>query len=282
LKLFFTLALLVASLAHHQSPRAEPEPTVVTSIHPLSLMVADLAGDWLEVRQLLGSNQEPHHVALSFSQRRLLADARLVVWVGPVLETYLVKSTADLEAARQLSLQALAETLEIDTRDPHLWLQPQLVAAFYPLLAEHMVAAFPQREAEIKARLEERLAAVERTTLRVKQRMAALPHRGVIVDHQAYDHFATYFGITVAGALVNETGVGGGARSFAKLAAMDNIACVVVEQLPAPQRARKLAASLGVEIVAIDPLGVSLAHSQGYPGLLEALAGGFEACLGKS
>lgn len=260
-----------------ESPSTKPK--VATSIHPLSLLVTDIAGDWLDVRQLLANNQEPHHVALTISQRRLLDEADLIVWVGPELETFLVRALSQQGPRRVISLDevAIREGLAGANTDPHLWLNPPIVKAFYRQLATLLTARFPQHQQQIADNLANRLAALDHKLAAITERLQGAGNKAVIVDHQAYSHFTRYFGIQLAGALVNENGVAGGARSFAELSKANNVACVVVEQLPAPQRARKLAAVLGVKLVAIDPLGVTVAG--GYLELLENLAQGFEDCL---
>src|SRR5690606_40425237 len=94
------------STPHHIS-HAAADPAelllVVTSIRPLTLIARELAGGDAEVRELLTAGEDPHHVALSSSRRRLLARADLVVWVGPGLEAFLAKPLAGLDAERVLT-----------------------------------------------------------------------------------------------------------------------------------------------------------------------------------
>ncbi|MGD9662447.1 MAG: metal ABC transporter solute-binding protein, Zn/Mn family [Porticoccaceae bacterium] len=259
------------------------KPLVVTSIHPLSMMAADVGGDWLDVRQLLKDNQDPHHVALTFSQRRLLADADLVLWVSPYLETFLVQPLKSQPEDRQFSLAAASRSLDLDSDgnvDPHLWLRPEAIAGYYRELAKVLAAKFPEKRQWIADRVADRLAALDAKLADIEARLSRLNMTPVIVDHQAYSHFTRYFSIPLAGALVDDSGVAAGAKGIAGLAGTKNVACVIVEQLPAPQRAQKMAAALGVNIIAIDPMGMNINPEEGLVALLESMTRGFERCLG--
>lgn len=279
------IAIVISAAACVGASHAQSatKPVIVTSIHPLTLMVSDLAGDWLDVRQLLRDNQEPHHVALTLSQRRLLDSAAVTVWVGSGLETFLAKPMASLPAHRQLSLAELGQRrglLADPVSDLHLWLDTALVAEAYRAIAAVLKEKFPARQGEIDNRLEQQLTALDGTVAAIDQQFQQLAKKPVIVDHQAYGHFMSRFQIPLAGSLSDASGTAVGARTLMQLTQTANVACVVVEQLPPPQRAARLAAALKVPVVAIDPLGVELAPGAGYLALLKAMAEGFEHCLG--
>jgi zinc transport system substrate-binding protein len=256
------------------------KPLIVASIHPLRLMANDLAGDWLDVEMLLEPGQEPHHLALSISQRRKLDDADLVLWIGPAMETFLVKILRGMDSTRQLSFQDTLEgAVAINPNDPHYWVHPQLAAGFYRALAATLAIHFPDRADQIQLNLQRALETLAETSKGIESRVRAAPPGKVIVDHQAYSYFAQHYQIPIAGALTDESGVSAGPRTIAGLLSQTGVRCVVAERLPAPKRAQKLAMSLGVPLVAIDPLGTNIPLEQGFTGLLTDVATGFEHCL---
>ncbi len=274
----FLFCLICAPLA------AQERPLAVTSVRPLMLIATDLGSGWLDVRQLLKDGQEPHHVSLTISQRRLLDDAQLVLWVGPTLENYLAQGIQSRPEGSSLSLEEIVdrEFPAVDAHvDAHLWLQPDVVAVYYRAVATVLAERFPAQRERIETRLEQALAELSRISTRIAADFAALgvADQTLIVDHQAYGYFTTYFGISVAGALVDARGLSIGAKSLSELGETAQARCVVVERLPAPSRARRLAAALDVPLIAIDPLGTAVASTEGYPGLLADMAAGFARCL---
>lgn len=279
---FLILSLFVALLAP-VSEASDAKPTIVTSIRPLSLLARDLAGEDVAVKQLLADNQEPHHVALTVSQRRLLGDADLVLWVGPGLESFLADAMTAVPGERQLAMATVAKAgfpdLETAGSDPHLWLDPQIVKVFYRHLAATLGRQYPSLEAALRRRLEAVESGLDSRVEDIAVTLGPLTDRPVIVDHQAYGRFARYFGITISGALVDESGIAIGARSYAALRNSKNVACVVVEQEPVPRSAANLAEALGVDVVVIDPLGQRAPEDAGLEWLLADVAAGFEECL---
>lgn len=82
------LALLVALMPAAQ---AQTAPTVAVSIAPLHSLVAQVMGDTADPHLIVEAAASPHGHALSPSDARALSEADLVVWVGPALESFLVR-----------------------------------------------------------------------------------------------------------------------------------------------------------------------------------------------
>ena len=270
---------------------AASEVRVVASIRPLALMAEDLGSDWLQVDTLLAANQEPHHLSLSISQRRLLSRADLVLWVDPGLEAYLVKPLSRRPPRASLAFHEVlterASDAPVPTRDGnddhsgdfHYWLDPALVAEYYQLLAARLIDLAPAREAKIRAQLQQRLSALRDFEADAAARLAPFARRPLLVDHQAYGYFARHFNLNIAGALMDESGVNAGPRTLAGLGQQREVRCVMVELLPPSRRASKMATQLNVPVVAVDPLGSGLGPEAGFIDLLAAVTDGFLRCL---
>ena len=74
------------------------EVKVVATIKPLQLIAADIVGDTGRVDVLIPPGASPHHYSMKPSDRRKLDEAGLVAWVGPDLETFLVKTLSHSSA----------------------------------------------------------------------------------------------------------------------------------------------------------------------------------------
>jgi zinc transport system substrate-binding protein len=81
------LALGVSAL----SPLALAKPVIVTSIKPVSMVVAAIAGDKAEIQQIVSSTASPHDFAMRPSDLKKIINADTVVWVGESLERFLEK-----------------------------------------------------------------------------------------------------------------------------------------------------------------------------------------------
>lgn len=81
------LALGVSAL----SPLALAKPVIATSITPVSMIVAAIAGDKAEIQQIVSSTASPHDFAMRPSDLKKIINADTVVWVGESLERFLEK-----------------------------------------------------------------------------------------------------------------------------------------------------------------------------------------------
>lgn len=80
------------------------KPVITTSIHPLSLLVAEIAGDQVELHTLISAGQSPHTFQMRPSDRQRLADSDLILWIGPSMELFL----QDLMTQDELRKKSLA------------------------------------------------------------------------------------------------------------------------------------------------------------------------------
>ena len=254
----------------------------------MTMLVEAIAGDSVEVRQLLPDSEVPHHYSLRISDRALLAEADLLLWVGPELEGFLSKSVTALRpekvitAAELPDIQWLSATTEgqTDNSDPHIWMNPNngrviatevgnWLAAHYPEQREHLLAAqqlFNQQLADVTAE----------TTAQLKP----LQQENFIVDHDAFGHFAEAFGLHQSGALKTSTGLSSGARDFHQLLNQNKVRCIIAEPRHNHGRVEQLSTKLNAKTAEIDPLGADIPLSNtAYIQLIEDIGKKITACL---
>ena len=111
--------LLLSSNAFAEDMSESNGPIVVT-IKPLYSLVAQLT-EGIETPVLLMKQlQSPHHYTMRPSERALLANARMVIWTGPQMETYLSKiiNNQNNTAVTVSAIQADGITL-LEARNKH-------------------------------------------------------------------------------------------------------------------------------------------------------------------
>lgn len=273
---------------------------LLTTIKPLTLIARDVVGDLAEVQQLLPDGASPHEYALRVSDRRLLGEADVVLWVGPVLEPYLSSAVAGMVPKRVLTAAGLpgiawpnADSRGLErgadqARDEHLWLDPRNARIIARALAQALVDRHPGASAE--AALAERVrhfeAELDVAEAAIQARLTPLRGTSFASDHDGFGHFAHRFGLRSAGHFRDVSGHAAGARSVAALMGRTDVRCLVAEPDSRPERLRRVAAELGARFAVIDALGAATGPSapgaaDGYQRLLLAVADGFAACLGE-
>lgn len=285
------LALLsLCALLSHGADTGERKPVVVATIKPLALIAREVLGPAAEVRQLLPDNVSPHGYALRISERRLLAQADLILWVGPGLESFLVDALHSAAPGHQVMAAGLPDMHWPDgaadrghghseAHDQHLWLDPRNSAVMARALVASLVDA-GQVDAGMSAAADAFAARLRVLEADLDAALEPVRDRPFAGDHDAFGHFVARFHLTPAGYLRDVAGHAAGARSRAALLGRDDVRCLVAEPDSRLTHMRHLADQWQARLVVIDVLGADMGDGGSYQSLLRSIAESFGACLG--
>ncbi len=306
-----SILLAMAVIALGASPptghaSADP-PRVIASIAPIHSLVARVMEGRGSPTLLLPPGASPHDHALRPSDARALADAHLVVWMGPAIEPWL---EGPIEALATNAIVLRLDQVEGLTRlaprdgaafgandahdhgtgdkthgeiDPHLWLDPKNAALWLGAVAVVLSDLDPQGAATYRETAG--VAGAELTALktRIEARVAPLRGRPFIVLHDAFHYFEHRFDIEAAGALALSDARPPGPARIAQIRdrlAQGDIRCIFREPRGNARLAAQVARDAGIKTGILDPLGAALAPGPAlYPALIESLASGLAACL---
>lgn len=289
----------------------EAPPRVVVTIPPLHSLVAGVMTDVGAPTLLLSGGASPHAYSLKPSDARSLAEAELVVWVGPSLEAFLAEPLDSLSnAARNLEVLVLEGLTLRSTRpagiwtesagsavpegthphepgriNPHLWLDPTNARVIAAGVARRLAEVDPGRADRYRANsaaLQERLDALDRE---LSERLAPLADRPFLVLHDAYVYFEARYDLNALGALAVTPEAQPGARRVAELSAAiteHGAVCVFAEPQFAPDLLDTLVSDTGARRGTLDPLGADLGPGpELYFQLMRNLAGDLADCLAR-
>jgi zinc transport system substrate-binding protein len=111
LSLFFALC----SLASAVSAQEKGKPLLVTSIKPLAIIAQSAFKDNVTVEYLMPAALSPHDVVIKLSDVRKIADADLVLWIGPEFEVRSAKQFANVPLEKLVTAMDLLEVEHQDT-----------------------------------------------------------------------------------------------------------------------------------------------------------------------
>jgi zinc transport system substrate-binding protein len=249
----FLFALGVSAL----SPLVLAKPTIVTSIKPVSMVVAAIAGDHAEIQQIVSSTASPHDFAMRPSDLRKISNADTVVWVGESLERFLEKplknagkeqSSIEWLALEGMSLHNFAEEAHHDEDeeehhgeheeheeheehkeheeheghnhdgvDPHVWLLPDNAR----VLARAVAARLVSLDAENAAYYEGNLVAFEKgltaKDAEIRKALSAVNTVPYIVFHDGYRYFEQHYGLSHSGEITVSPERKPGAKKVAEI-----------------------------------------------------------------
>ena len=307
--LYFYLAafaLLSTPVRGFAEPSTEPAFELVASIRPLALIASDIAPDFVRVRTLVPAAADPHSYQMKISDRNALAEAALLLWLGPDFEQFLAGITP--RSGNTLAVTAISglrwptnghshqtrdhHHLEhhnghshatsqapdhVLGRDPHICLDPKNAAAIARALAERLEQHLPEAREDIRARLGQWLARIERQA--ELSATALEPWRNVEfgVVHDGFRHFNNAFGLRQVAAVSVVANQRLSARAMAELSRELSASGCLLAEADTPQAAR-LAKTLRLPLVVADPLA-SDPETLDYPQWLARLTQAFVLCL---
>ncbi|MFT3972651.1 MAG: zinc ABC transporter substrate-binding protein [Amaricoccus sp.] len=293
-------------------------PVVMTDILPVQSIVAAVMQGVGTPGVLLPPGADPHAYALRPSDAQALADADLVVWVGPDLTHWLADPLDALApGAVKLALEQApdVETLPVRAdgpfepdehdhdsdedhaqghdhdsgaaRDGHLWLDPANAAAAARDVAATLARLDPANAAAYSANADRFATDMTALASEVTAEVAPLRGKPFLVFHDAYQYFEHAFGLPAAGSVALQDGVEPGPARIAAIRAKvadGGIACAFTEPEFSPKLMATITEGTSVGSGTLDHLGAKLDPGPTlYPALIRGLAADFAACLnGKS
>ena len=176
------------------------QPKVAATIKPAQLVAQAITKGISEVALVLDGNQDPHLLSLKPSQRRLLDEADVLVWIGPALEQGLEKVVAGTDTQGRAIIQWLelkeADLISLNNNtDPHLWLSSHNVL----LLAEKLRVQLQELDPANAENYNENFQVFSQQLLQLDQwissSFAQQPVYAYAVYHKAFAYFEKEAGL---------------------------------------------------------------------------------------
>jgi zinc transport system substrate-binding protein len=261
----------------HNVDKSQSKPVVLTSIRPLGLLAQEVVGDHGVVEVLLKGNGSPHHYALSVADRELLLSADTVLWIGPLLEQFLVRPLAqrDEGVITAMSLDGI-EWPEVEdahdhtsshhghdhgNKDPHLWLNPLNNLAMIDALVADLGQKFPAYQAVYQDNgnaLKAKLILLDRQIMADTRREdGSVSVAPFVVAHPAYQHFVARYSLPQLGYVALTPERRAGAKQLYRLRRFIELRCIFVDYGWENKGAVQLARDVDIPLFTLNPLGVS-------------------------
>lgn len=276
-------APLVLALALSAWP-AFAAPQVTASIKPLQLIAAAITDGVATPSVLWGQGQDPHHVSLRPSERRLLADADVLVWIGPMLEHPLAGLAGELDADT-LTVQDLAGLVLIEVEgqpDPHLWVDTRNARQIASTLASSIAEHDPANAALYSANLDGFNAALDKLDAELTQSFAGASERDWAVYHHALRYLERQFQLkpplTLADSENNAPGIRTALQVREQLQAR-SITCMLTEPGVNHDEVLTMMDVPGLRLVDADVMGRG-ADAGDYVSYMRALTATVLTCIG--
>jgi ABC-type Zn uptake system ZnuABC Zn-binding protein ZnuA len=193
---------------------ADDRIQIVTTVAPITSIVANIAGDRASVSGIVPEGTNSHTFEPRPSVAELLSTADVVYLNGLVLE----EPTKDLAEANIGDDAAIVElgTLAIPESDyiydfsfpkeegkpnPHLWTDPTLARRYAEIVKDDLSARDPDNADYYAANYRAFSAVIDELDAAMRTAFATVPKRELLTYHDAYAYFARTYGWQVIGAI---------------------------------------------------------------------------------
>jgi zinc transport system substrate-binding protein len=292
----------IIALALTATPGLADVPQVVTDIPPVQALVAQVMGDLGSPGLLLARGADEHDFQLRPSQAGAVADADLVVWIGPKLTPWLASALETRpEGAAALALLDAEGTIrrsyggdnhgdeenDHGSEDPHAWLDPRNAEVWLGLIAEELGRVDPENAAIYAANSATAVRRIEVLDAELHAQLAPIKGKPLVTFHDAFGYFADHYGLEIAGSIALGDAASPGAARLVELRGgleAGGVVCLFPEAQHDPALMEQLAEGTGVKIgAALDPVGSSLEPGPGaYAALLKGIARTMAECVAES
>lgn len=286
-------------------------PHVVASLQPVHSLAAGVMQGVGQPRLLVAGGASPHDYSLRPSDARAIAEADVVFWIGPDLESFLVRPLQNAKSTVQHV--ALLEAPDVTVwplrtggvweahsdeddhghrqghkadHDAHIWLDPVNAIA----MTRRMVAVLGEVDSDHKVDYERNGAALIERLNQLNQQLALqlapIKDQPYVVFHDAYQYFERRYGLNAVGSVVLDPEQRPGAKRVAEIQTRirdHGVRCVFSEPQFQPALVQTVIAGSGARTGILDPLGAEIPPGpDAYFQLLEGLADALRACLSDS
>ncbi len=272
-RLFFFLLVSLASIV---PVGAMTDSAIVVSVKPLHSLVANITKGISTPILILSAPTSPHTYTLKPSNAAALSKAKLIFWIGPQLETFLLKPITTLNR----NAIVISFPPPDKSTDPHIWLDPLRVKKMVRKIASALIPQDQKNTALYQANLQNTLNRLDTLDQKLKAQLADT--KPFLVFHNAYSYLAERYNLKIVGSLVNNPEIKPGAkriRQIRQILETSDVTCLFSE----PQFNRKIITALlaesQIKIGTLDPLGSDIPPgSEHYFTMMQQLADNLTNC----
>ena len=238
----------------------------MASFYPVYEAARRVGGDRVTVTNLTPAGAEPHDLELTPKQVDEILDARVVLYVGlgfqPAVEDA-VKGrdggvTVDLLQPLKTALRPSGEEEAASGGgDPHVWLDPVLMARLVGEIRDDLVRADPKGRATYTRNAADYGAEIAALDGRFRDGLADCDRRVLVTAHAAFGYLASRYGLReepIAGVSPEAEPDPKRLADLTGLVRREGVTTIFTEELVSPRVAETLAREAGVRTAVLNPL----------------------------
>jgi zinc transport system substrate-binding protein len=264
----------------------DSKPIAAASFYPIAEATQRVGADCFTVLNMTPDGMSPHGAEPTADTIAALQDAAVAFYLGGAFQPQVEQAISELPSGTPVidllevgTLRTIDDPVsgvigEVDGevleggRDPHMWVDPVLFAQMVEGIRDGLIAAAPSCADQITENTASYLGELEQLDADFRTALATCTTRTLVTSHAAFGYLADQYNLKqapIAGISPDEEPNAQSIKAVAALAKADGVKTVFFEELVPPDLAEVVAAEIGAQTDALDPV-------EGIPA--EALADG--------
>jgi zinc transport system substrate-binding protein len=275
----FTILLIILSV-FSVSSFAE-KPVVAVTIVPQIEMIRGIAGNRVEIVEMIPAGFSPANYAPSPAEMTAFNKSEIYFSIGVPADTQNILPRAeennDLKVVKLFELvenkfpnRYMNHSHEEDKddheddpqsnqdkqgRDPHIWLSPERSAYMVKIMRDHLIALMPEYADEFRENTEEYLNKLTAVDQKNTELLSKYSGEEILVYHPSYGYFTEHYGLEMIA--IEESGKDPGPRHIAEIidkAREENIKTIFYQAEIDSNKTKAIAEEIDGNIVQLNPL----------------------------
>ena len=199
------LVVLVAVVAGGCSSRpASARLTVVTTTTQLTDFAKVVGGRYVTVYGVLKANVDPHDYEPTPADLKAMGSAAVILENGVGLEKWFAATINSAHPKGAIVDTSTGVTIRGrgTARDPHMWHNPQNAKIMVAAVTRALVAADGAHTNEYRAAERAYGAQLDALDREIAAKIAALPNKKLVTNHDAFEYYTSHFGLDFVGAVI--------------------------------------------------------------------------------
>lgn len=253
--LVLVLLIVLAGACGGDSPEDDTSRrSIVAAFYPLVFVAANVAGDAADVSSITPAGVEPHDLELTAAQVRRVSQADLLIYLGEGFQPEIERLVPEVSSTLDVLTVAPASS---PARDPHIWLDPVLMAAITDAVADALAQVDPRNAARYRENARELVTRIQDLDDDFQTGLSRCARREIVTTHEAFGYLADRFNLEQVGIAGIDPDQEPSARRLEEVASLvreKNVTTIFFERLLPEDLAETVAGETGTTTAVLDPL----------------------------
>ena len=238
---------------------------IVTSFYPLAYIASEVAGDRATVEDLTPPGSEPHDFEPTLRTIASIGKADLLLYNGAGFEPWVSawrrgsfdRPTLLIDMMSALKGKDVRLITKGEALDPHVWLDPILMAKEVEIVRDMLIYLDPLSEMIYQENAQRLITKLTLLDEEFKSGLRTCELREIVVSHEAFAYLARAYGlsmIAIAGISPDEEPSPKTMTSIVDLVRLKKVNTIFFETAVSPKLAESIAREVGAQTLVLNTL----------------------------